>query len=436
MAELAQPAALRVNAGDDRRLRVLYLDHCAVLSGGELALLRLLPALADVEARVILGADGPLRAKLTEAGISTEVMPLSPAAAQVRRASVRAGALPLMAVAQAVAYSVRLARHIRRLRPDLVHTNSLKSALYGGVAAVLAGVPVVWHVRDRIAEDYLPKPATRFVRLLSRAVPSAIVANSQTTLATLGRTRRLTAVVPSPVAPELWEVHAPADTSRPLRVAILGRIAPWKGQDVFLRALATAFPDGSVQGLIVGTPLFGEEGYEAELHHLARDLGVATRVQFCGFRDDVPQLLAGVDVLVHASVVAEPFGQTVVEGMAAGLAVVASGAGGPAEIIEHGTNGLLFPPGDASALSELLRRLAGDADLRRALGRQAREDARRFHPDRVAPDVLDLYRRVIAGRRRTTPTAPWDLGARRGRSGGRPPPPTAGPRPHRSWRRS
>ena len=79
-----------------------------------------------------------------------------------------------------------LARRLRQLHPDVVHTNSLKAALYGGVAARLAGVPVVWHIRDRIATDYLPAPAVRVVRALARRLPDAIIVNSVTTRDTLG----------------------------------------------------------------------------------------------------------------------------------------------------------------------------------------------------------------------------------------------------------
>ncbi len=79
-----------------------------------------------------------------------------------------------------------------------MHTNSLKAALYGGVAARLAGVPVVWHIRDRIADDYLPRPARRAVQALALVLPTAVIANSEATRSTLGRGVHA-GVVPSPV---------------------------------------------------------------------------------------------------------------------------------------------------------------------------------------------------------------------------------------------
>ena len=170
-------------------LRVVYLDHTAVLSGGELALLHLLPALEDVQAHVILGESGPLVRRLEQAGISVEVLPLHDSTRRRDRHDVgRLSVLGADSVASGL-HSLRLARRMRQLKPDLVHTNSLKAALYGGAAARLARVPVVWHVRDRIADDYLGSRGTALVRAAARRLPSAVIANSDTTLASLGVAR-------------------------------------------------------------------------------------------------------------------------------------------------------------------------------------------------------------------------------------------------------
>src|SRR3954464_11108830 len=91
---------------------------------------------------------------------------------------------------------------LRQVRPDIVPTNSLKAAIYGGLAGRLAGVPVVWHVRDRIADDYLPPPAVCLVRALSRVLPTAIVANCQSTLSTLPGRKRAT-VLFNPLVPDI-----------------------------------------------------------------------------------------------------------------------------------------------------------------------------------------------------------------------------------------
>ena len=91
-----------------------------------------------------------------------------------------------------------LAERIRELRPDVVHTNSLKAAVYGGIAGRLAGMPVVWHIRDRIARDYLPGVAEAGIKLLALVVPNAVVFNSQATRDACRVPVRFS-VIPSPV---------------------------------------------------------------------------------------------------------------------------------------------------------------------------------------------------------------------------------------------
>jgi len=323
---------------------------------------------------------------------------MRPVARELRRDQIRAGRLPLRSALVAAAYVIQLTWRLRRLRPDLVHTNSLKAAIYGGLAARLAGVPVVWHVRDRITEDYLPSAAVRLVRAFARWVPAGIIANSRTTLDTLGPLRCPTAVVPSPIDPALLDRPRPPRGNRPFTAAMVGRLAPWKGQDVFLEAFAKAFPGGPERALVVGSALFGERLYERELRACTSRLGLTDRVEFTGFTDDVAGQLDRADVLVHASVIPEPFGLVVVEGMAAGLPVIAADAGGPAEVITNEVDGLLCPPANVDALATALQRLAADEDLGARLAANARARADAFTPDRVAPNVTDLYRRATGAR--------------------------------------
>lgn len=387
-------------AAGERRTRVAYLGHTAALSGGELALARMLPALSGVEAHVLLAEDGPLVGRLVVDGATVEVIPMAEEARSLRKDAVGARRLPVCSGLTAIGYSFRLARRLRRLQPDVVHTNTLKAALYGGFAGRLAGVPVVWHLRDRIAPDYLPRPAIALVRLAARVLPAAVIANSRTTLATLHRKSR-SIVIPSAVDQDCVASSSRSCSSghRVLTVGLVGRLAPWKGQDVFLRAFARAFPTGEARARIVGSAMFGEDQWAASLPGLADELGIARQVDFVGFVHDVAAEYASFDVLVHASTIPEPFGQVVVEGMASGLAVVAADSGGPAEVVTDGVDGLLYPMGDIEALAARLRCLADDSELRVRLGEAGRIRAGDFTVERVACLVEDVYRRVVEKRR-------------------------------------
>jgi glycosyltransferase involved in cell wall biosynthesis len=374
-------------------MRIVYLNHVAQLSGGELALLRLVTHLDDVLPHVILAEHGPLVDELTRAGISTEVLPMAERARGLRKDSVTARSLRVGAVLDTALYVARLARRLRRLRPDIVHTNSLKAGVYGSIAARLAGVPIVWHVRDRISPDYLPRPAVKVIRFMTRRLADAVIANSQATKATLDPRARAvilhSAIPPRPPAAD--EAPPPG----PFTVGLVGRVAPWKGQDLFLRAFASAFPDCDTRCALVGTALFGEEDYEQSLHELADALGVGARVDFRGFRSDIWPELARMHVLVHASRIPEPFGQVVLEGMAAQVPVVAADAGGPAEIVTDGYNGVLYAMGDEAALARALHDLRGDPERRGALIEGGLASVSDYHPDVVAGRLQRLYREVL-----------------------------------------
>jgi len=127
------------------------------------------------------------------------------------------------------------------------------------------------------------------------------------------------------------------------------------------------------------------------------ELNLTDRVQFLGFVEEVFPLLSDIDVLIHASVTPEPFGQVVVEGMSAGVPVIATSEGGPGEIITHGQNGLLYPVGNSRALAGNLNLLRRDAELRSALIANGRERALDFSPSVIAPQVMDMYARLVNG---------------------------------------
>jgi glycosyltransferase involved in cell wall biosynthesis len=387
----------------DRKVRVVYLDHCARESGGELALLRLLTALHEVDAHVILGEKGPLVDLLRKEGISTEVLPMDPSVRDLRKGHVTARDLSFASIWKTLLYSLKVAWRLHSLKPDIVHTNSLKAALYGGIAARVVGLPVVWHIRDRIDPDYLPKAAVRLIHGLSIAIPSALIANSHSTLATLSTYRGTRSVIPSPVIYDAVSPHKPSPSARSssqIHVAMVGRLAPWKGQHLFINAFAAAFPEPGPTATIVGGPLFGEADYEDRLRHQISSLGLQGRVHLTGHVTDVRQILGASDIAVNASITPEPFGLVIVEAMAAGLPVVAPNAGGPSEIITDNVNGLLFEPGSVAALTVVLRRLYDDPMLRVRLGDAARTRSVDFSSDAIARDVFAFYQTVLKSCRR------------------------------------
>ena len=383
--------------------RVVLVDHSAARSGAEIALTRLVEALPASRVHAILFEEGPFESMLSAARATVEVRPLGAARRVDRHSAARASTLVRHGVAVAV-HTLRLAGRLRRLRPDVVHANSLKAGLIGGTAARLARVPMVWHLRDQLTDDYLSPRSARLVRWGARHLPVAVVTPSRSVLETLGPPGRRAVertVIPDPFPP--GAARAPGPRSGPLEVVMVGRVARWKGQDVFLRAFADAFRDGDAHATLIGASLFGgdDDRFAAEVDDLITGLDLGDRVTRLGERDDVERWLADADVVVHASRIAEPFGQVVVEGMAAGAAVVATRGGGPSELVRDGIDGLLVPPDDVASMAAALRRLADDADERQRLGAAARERvAELTDPAAVGAAMAALHERAAARRAR------------------------------------
>lgn len=381
---------------------VLYLDHTAKMGGGEVALLGLVTALDPTRYTpvVALASEGPLVGKLQEAGVEVHVLPLSSSVVDTRKEAVGLrSVLRLGQIGQVAGYAARVARLARTRGVDLIHTNSLKADFYGGLAGRMARIPTLWHVRDRIEGGYLPRPAAAAFRALARLVPQCVVANSQSTLDCLRAPRSSRfAVVHDGCDPDRYDAPSEAFSTDEPVVALIGRIAPWKGQHVFVDAAASvraSFP--RARFWIVGAPLFGEHDYEAAVRAQVERLGLGERVEFLGFRDDVTAVLAQTDVVVHASTHGEPFGQVVIEGMAAGKPVVATDGGALPEIVENGRTGLLVPMGDAAAMAGAICRLLEDPARARAMGLAGRQRVRdNFTIQQTACKMQAVYDRMLA----------------------------------------
>jgi glycosyltransferase involved in cell wall biosynthesis len=355
---------------------------------------------AVVYPQLLLFEDGPM-AELLRPDTEVHVFPLAEHIRETRKESLGAFKVKdLLRLSTVPLFIARLSRKIIGLNVDVVHTNSLKADILGGIAARLAGKRVVWHVRDRIADDYLPSTTVRIFRRLARFIPHAIIANSHATLESLclsngdshASNRHPVAVVHDGF--DFSEL--PTCTCVPgesLLVGLVGRISPWKGQDVFLRAIHKIqrdFPEVRFQ--IVGSALFGEEAYADRIRTLSTELGLDHCVEFCGFVRDIQRHIAKLDVVVHASTIPEPFGQVIIEGMAAGKPVIATRGGGATEIVVDGVSGLLVSMNDSDALADALRKLLENAELRRCLGAAGRrrvEDA--FRIESTAAKISQVY---------------------------------------------
>lgn len=280
-----------------------------------------------------------------------------------------------------------LSQFLRKHRPHLVVTKGLVAQFYGGLAARWLRIPCVWHVQDRVSNRAGPL----FVWTLSlagRLFAREIIVDAESIA------RQLRPVVADARIHVIWNgvdtrTFSPdVDGSRvraewnaqvgDVLIGVVGRLVSWKGQHVLIHALAelaSEFPAARI--VLIGTPLFEDDVYARRLRAETAALGLDSRVIFTGFRWDMPQVLAALDIVVHTALDKDSTPLAVVSAMAAGKPIVCTRVDGMAQLFEDGVDGLLVTPGDANALAEALSLLLRNADLRGQLGRAAREKAER-----------------------------------------------------------
>jgi glycosyltransferase involved in cell wall biosynthesis len=177
-----------------------------------------------------------------------------------------------------------------------------------------------------------------------------------------------------------------------LLVGVVGRLVLDKGGTFFLRAVAQIAAD-----LPAARFLFAGRGSEEEaLRREAASLGLAERVRFLGFREDIPEITAALDLSVLPSVDCDASSAVLKEAMALGKPVVATDIGGAREIVEHGRTGLIVPPGDSDALAHAIKQILQQEDRGRAMGKAGQLRVKsEFSIRRMAEGTLLAYRRAL-----------------------------------------
>jgi glycosyltransferase involved in cell wall biosynthesis len=372
-------------------MKILYVDQTGQLGGGELSLLDWL-RISPQNARVVLFEDGPFRPMLEELGIPVEVLPLA-ALKEIRRES---GLWKLLSTVPAWLSLRRRLAHAAS-QADVLYANSQKAFLLSAFAR-RSGQPLVWHLRDILTGEHFSPVLRRIAVLTGNRFATAILVNSKATadaFVAAGGQRDLLKEVPDGVSAGPFDEVDPETVKRlhqelcpqgKILVGVFGRLAEWKGQHVLLEAIVN-LPD--VHLCIVGDALFGEKAYAETLKNRAAQLDLAERVSFLGFRHDIPALMKCMDIIVHTSIVAEPLGRVILEGMLARKPVIATRAGGAAEIVHDKENGLLVTPGSVTELFSAIKLLATDGELSQKLALAGRRRAERDYSLEIMADRVD-----------------------------------------------
>lgn len=322
-------------------------------------------------------------------------------AAQILRVLVRSAAF--------ARYVLRVRNTLRRVDPDIIHSNGIKMHVVAALARPRRRTAVVWHLHDYMSPRRL---SARLLRMLSPRCDLAI-ANSRSVEAdaravfpklpveTIYNSVDLERFTPEGERADLDLLAglAPAPPGT-LRVGLVATFARWKGHEVFLRAAARVRSEVPIRFYIIGGPVYATAGSQwsmDELQSLAADLGVTNRVAFTRFIPAVEKALRSLDVVVHASDRPEPFGLVILQAMACGVAVVSTATGGASELIARDLDALVVPGADSAALAAAIERLATDPGLRSEIASAGRASvAARFAPGQMIERLVQVYTRSKA----------------------------------------
>jgi glycosyltransferase involved in cell wall biosynthesis len=292
-------------------------------------------------------------------------------------------------------------RFLKRNRINLVHLNNSFNGDHDLIlAAWLSGIPCIAHQRG------VPGTTGRSEIWFGRRL-TAIIAISNFIRADLldrnlpeGRLHLIhDGIDPARLAvrhrPERLRRSLGVSPEQPV-VGVVGNIKSWKGQHVFVEAIAEiAARHADVVGLVVGAPV--DSAYQQRLHELARARGIDGRVVFVGYQKHPVDYMRVMDVVVHTSVEPEPFGIVIAEAMALERPVIATALGGPLDIVVDGVTGYLTRPGDPHELAERILQLLGDPALARRMGSAGRERfLERFTVSRNVEQIQALYQKCMA----------------------------------------
>jgi glycosyltransferase involved in cell wall biosynthesis len=366
---------------------ILFVDHAEAIGGAEQNLLALLEHLDQRRFHSFLACnEGPLAEEVRRRAIPVRIVDMPKLRGR------------LAAPWTLTRASLGLARIVRRERVRIVHSNAMRASFPAAVAARLTGRHFVWHVHDIHRERWylrLMCPVSDRAIAVSRAVAAPIPCVDKAT------------VVYNGVDPARFDPAQGAGFRAEIRVqptevlvGIVGRVWPWKGQQLFLEAAARIRAQHpTARFVVVGDVLFpSERDYLEELKGHAAALGLTDRVVFSGHRSDTPAVMAGLDLLVHTSR-AEPFGLVLIEAMAARRPVVAFADGGVPEVVVHGRTGLLVAPGDIAGLAAAIQHLLCDPVARARMGRAGRARVEQlFTAERMARAVEAVYDGLLSRR--------------------------------------
>ncbi|GAB6163066.1 glycosyltransferase [Desulfothermus naphthae] len=274
---------------------------------------------------------------------------------------------------------------IKKERPDIVHVNTSLN-IQGALGAYLTKVPLVLHLREILGNGILDNLVKKVVCKLS--TKTIAISNAVKESFCCNNTR----VIYNGINLKEY-LNLPRNTQKNnIVVSCIGRFEKWKGQHVLLEAIPIVLAKHpNVIFKFIGGPASSKPEYLANLKQKVINEKI-DNVEFLGIRRDIPALLSETDILVVPTMTSEPFGRTVIEGMAAGCIVLATAAGGPLEIIDENKTGFLVEPNNAKLMAKKLINIIENIDDLKYISLNAKlKVLKNYDIKRVALEIQNLF---------------------------------------------
>lgn len=299
-------------------------------------------------------------------------------------------------------YDVRcipeLRKTLREIQPDIISTHSTKAGFIGRIAGKSLGIPTLFTAHGWGFTDGRPPLQVFAFKAIERV--TAVWAARIITVCESDRIAAIRARIASNdrlvtihnAMPDIDEKLRARPVNSPPRLVMVARLSHWKDHPTVLNALS------GLNDLEWELELVGEGPLRGQLEEQVRNLGLTSRVNFIGFRRDVPERMAEAQVFLLISKW-EGFPRSILEAMRAGLPVVATDVGGVKESVVDGTTGFVIPSGDADRLRECLRKLITNSGLRVRMGEAGRARYEEmFTFDRLVEKTMKVYESVVGNR--------------------------------------
>ncbi len=362
--------------------KLLFATHVGDAGGAELKVLNICHHYPH-EKEFVMFQHGDFKAMLSELNINFDTIEMDEGLTNLKRDN---GIMGLIKSFPAMLkLPITLSKKARNF--DGIVCISQKSFFAFALSKIFHRKPIIWFMNDILTTEQFSPILIKLTKLFSKLFANQVILNSQASLdawkKNVGESNNLHIIYPTVdfdiFNPEVINMKAVqkikslvSPEGKPI-IGIVGRLADWKGQHVFIEAIS-ALKD--VHGMICGGALFGEEEYETQLKDRVKELGIEERVTFMGHITNVPECIIACDIMAHCSVAPEPFGQVIAQAQALGKPVIATNMGGALEIIEEGVSGKLIPPGDHKALANTINDILENKEQSVSLGKNAYNSVR------------------------------------------------------------